>query len=60
MSLSVGRGPLPEADAILESGPALRALMARGIAPREALETGAVKLTGKRELLDRFVEVFRI
>ncbi|HVA33673.1 MAG TPA: helix-turn-helix domain-containing protein [Candidatus Baltobacteraceae bacterium] len=59
-NLSVDRGPLPEADAILESGPALRALMAREITPREALKTGAVKLTGKRELLDRFVDVFRI
>lgn len=53
-------GPLPNADAVIEGGPALRTLMAREVTPREALKSGAVKLRGRKELLDLFVELFRI
>ena len=53
-------GPLPDADAVIEGGPILRPLMAREITPGEALKSGAVKVRGRKELLDLFVELFRI
>jgi hypothetical protein len=34
--------------------------MSGELSPREAVKTGKVRLTGKLELLDRFVEVFHI
>jgi DNA-binding HxlR family transcriptional regulator len=58
--LHVGAGPHPGADLTIEAGPALRRLLAREITPREAIKSGAVRLRGKRQLLDRFVQLFRI
>ncbi|HXE58248.1 MAG TPA: helix-turn-helix domain-containing protein [Gemmatimonadales bacterium] len=58
--LEVGAGPLPEADLVIEAGPAIRALMAGELTPAEAVKSGAVRLTGDRRLLARFAEVFRI
>jgi DNA-binding HxlR family transcriptional regulator len=56
----VGRGPLPAADLVIESGPEIRALIAREITPKEALKNGSVRVHGKRALLERFVQLFRI
>lgn len=53
-------GPLPDADLIIETGPAIRALMAGEVTPREAIEQGIVSITGTRALLDAFARIFRI
>jgi DNA-binding HxlR family transcriptional regulator len=58
--LEVGEGPLPDADLVVETDLTLRALMCGELSPREAVKTGKVRLTGRPDLLDRFVEVFRI
>jgi hypothetical protein len=65
--VTVGKGPLPDADLVIESGPALKALMAGEMSPREAIETGSVRLRvgnhrlwGDPGLLAWFVEIFRI
>jgi DNA-binding HxlR family transcriptional regulator len=59
-TVSVGRGPLPAPDLVIESGPAIRALLAREISPKDALKSGLVSIRGPRRLLDRFVKLFRI
>jgi DNA-binding HxlR family transcriptional regulator len=60
-ALAVAAGELSTADVVIETGPAIRALMAGEIAPSEALENGDVLLvSGSRELFDRFAEVFQI
>ncbi|MGA8533315.1 MAG: helix-turn-helix domain-containing protein [Candidatus Tumulicola sp.] len=58
--LSAQPGPLQNADLTIETGPALRDLLAGELSPREALAKGLVKLRGPSGLLDRFVELFRI
>jgi DNA-binding HxlR family transcriptional regulator len=58
--LDLGEGPLPDADLVLETDLALRLLMTGELSPAEALDRGSVRISGKRELLDRFVELFRI
>jgi DNA-binding HxlR family transcriptional regulator len=59
-SLRVAEGSLPEADLVIEAGPAIKTLMAREVSPAEAIANGLVRLTGNAELLGRFVEIFRI
>jgi DNA-binding HxlR family transcriptional regulator len=59
-ALAVGEGPLPEADLILETDFSLHPLLTGELGPREAIRSGSIRVTGKRELLDRFVEVFHI
>lgn len=56
----VGRGTLPAPDLVIESGPEIRALMSREITAKEALKNGTVRVRGKRALLERFVQLFRI
>jgi DNA-binding HxlR family transcriptional regulator len=56
----VGEGPLAGADLVLEPGTELRRLMAGEITPVEAVESGAVRITGDPALLDRFAEIFHI
>jgi len=58
--LDAGPGPLPGADLVIEAGPNIRALMSGELTPDEALRSGAVKLEGSPDLLDRFVATFRI
>lgn len=58
--VGVAAGPLPDADLAVEAGPAFRPLLAREITPREALKAGTVRIRGNAELLDRFVDIFRI
>jgi hypothetical protein len=59
-SVDVGTGELENADLIIEAGPAIRMLMAGEITPGDALASGAVSIKGKRQLLARFAQIFRI
>jgi DNA-binding HxlR family transcriptional regulator len=59
-SIKVGKGSIEDADLVIEAGPALKALMAGDMSPREAIESGGIRLTGDPELLSWFVEVFHI
>jgi DNA-binding HxlR family transcriptional regulator len=59
-NLQTGVGPLPGPDLVIETGPAIRALMSGAVRPEEALAEGLVRVTGDPALLARFVEVFAI
>lgn len=59
-SLEAGEGPLAGADLVIETGPAIRALLSGEVSPGEAVQTGCVRLTGDPDLLTRFVEAFHI
>jgi DNA-binding HxlR family transcriptional regulator len=59
-ALEVAEGPLPGADLVLETDLSLRLLMNGELSPAEAVKSGRVRLRGDRELLDRFVEIFRL
>jgi DNA-binding HxlR family transcriptional regulator len=59
-TLDTGAGPLAGADLVIETGPAIRALLAGELGPGEAVESGSVRLTGDPTLLARFVDAFRI
>lgn len=58
--IGVGRGSLPKADLVIEAGPAIRALMAREMTPREALKKKIVRVIGDPQLLTRFTKMFQI
>jgi DNA-binding HxlR family transcriptional regulator len=58
--LNVGKGPASDSDLVIETGPVFRALLAREITPRQAIRSGSVRVRGKHELFERFVQVFRI
>jgi DNA-binding HxlR family transcriptional regulator len=58
--LEVAPGPLPGADLIVETGPAIKALMTGEMTPAQAMASGSVRLTGNALLLTRFAEIFRI
>lgn len=59
-AVTVAKGTHAGPDLIIESGPAIRALFAGELTPADALASGAVRLHGKRALLTRFVQLFRI
>ena len=59
-TLAAGPGPLPEPDLVIVTQLALRGLMAGEISPAEAIESGAIHVTGDPTLLARFAEVFHI
>lgn len=59
-TLVVGRGPVEKPDLVIETGPAMRLLMAHEVTPAEAIKKRLVKITGDPKLLQRFVEIFRI
>jgi DNA-binding HxlR family transcriptional regulator/putative sterol carrier protein len=58
--IEVGKGSVESPDLVMEAGPALKALMAGDMSPREAIESGGIRLTGDPGLLSWFVEIFRI
>jgi DNA-binding HxlR family transcriptional regulator len=58
--IEVAEGPLPGADLIVQTGPAIRALMSGEMTAAEAIGSGSVHITGDPELLSRFAEMFRI
>ena len=59
-TLAVGEGSLPDADLVIEAGPAIKALLTGELGPREAVDRGCVRLTGDAAWLDRFAELFQI
>ena len=59
-AIFVGRGPVESPDLIIETGPALRMLLAREVTPVEAIRKRLVRVTGDPKLLERFVKMFRI
>ena len=59
-TLEANVGPLPSAGLVIEAGPAIKAIMARELSPRDAIANGTVKLTGDPKLLDLFADLFRI
>lgn len=56
----IGTGEIDDPDLIIEAGPAIKALMAGEVSPREAIEGGMVRLTGDPGLLEWFTELFHI
>jgi DNA-binding HxlR family transcriptional regulator len=58
-AITVGRGSVPKPDLSIDTGPALRRLLAGEISPAEALKKKLVRITGDRKPFDRFVEIFR-
>jgi DNA-binding HxlR family transcriptional regulator len=65
--VEVGKGSLPDPDLVIEAGPALRSLLSGEMSPREAMETGGVRLragdvslAADPGLLAWFVEAFHI
>ncbi|QUH00457.1 helix-turn-helix transcriptional regulator [Saccharopolyspora erythraea] len=58
--LELGEGELPGADLVIETGPAVRALLAGELTADEAIANGSVHLTGDSGLLTTFAEMFRI
>ncbi len=59
-ALTVGAGPLADADLALSVTGPLRPLLAGELSPEAAIERGLIHTAGDPTLLDRFVEVFRI
>jgi DNA-binding HxlR family transcriptional regulator len=59
-TLQAGEGPLEDPDLVLETDFALRALLTGELSVDEALESGKLRLVGDRDLLEPFVETFRI
>lgn len=58
--VTVGRGALEAANLVIVASPAIKALMAGEVSPREALASGEICITGSRRLFDRFAKMFRI
>src|SRR5262245_6955047 len=59
-ALEVDEGPLADADLILETDQTLHPLLTGEISPAEAIDTRRVRITGKRKLFERFVQIFHI
>jgi DNA-binding HxlR family transcriptional regulator len=59
-TLDAGPGSLPAADLVIDGGPEIQALMSGELTPDEALRSGAVRIEGDLDLLDRFVATFPI
>jgi DNA-binding HxlR family transcriptional regulator/putative sterol carrier protein len=59
-ALEVDEGPLAGADLVLETDLTLHPLLTGELHPDEAIRSGRVRVTGRRKLLERFVEVFHI
>ncbi len=58
--LDVGAGPLPGADAVLDLGFVLLALMTGEMTADDVLATGQARVEGDPALLHRFVEMFQL
>lgn len=58
--LEVEEGPLADPDLVLETDQPFHALLRGELDPSEAIKSGRVRVTGSPELLERFVDVFRI
>jgi len=58
--LKVAEGALPDADLVIKTGPAIKALIAGEVSPADAIANGTVRLSGDSQLLSRFADTFRI
>lgn len=58
--LKVEPGPLTGADAVIEAGPGIHALMAGELSAADAIKNGTARIKGSRKELARFAELFRI
>ena len=58
--LAVSAGPLPGADLVIESGPAIKMLLSGELSARDAVAQGVVKIAGDPALLEQFSRMFRI
>ena len=58
--LTVGEGPLADADLIVDAGPGIKALLAGDVTPSQAIDSGILRVTGDPALLERFAELFQI
>jgi DNA-binding HxlR family transcriptional regulator/putative sterol carrier protein len=59
-ALEVDEGPITDADLVLETDVSLHPLLTGELNPAEAIESGRVRIMGRRKLFERFVEVFHI
>jgi DNA-binding HxlR family transcriptional regulator len=58
--LTVGEGPLADADLVIEAGPGIKAVLAGEVSPSQAIDGGMLRVTGDPALLERFAEMFQI
>jgi DNA-binding HxlR family transcriptional regulator len=58
--LTVGKGPLPGADAVLEPGMLLKGLLTGEVTAAEALASGTATVVGDPELLSVFTTLFHM
>ncbi|SFP09862.1 DNA-binding transcriptional regulator, HxlR family [Amycolatopsis arida] len=58
--LKVAEGAYPDADLVIVPMGSIKPMLAGEMTPRQALDSGAVRVTGSPELLTRFAEMFRI
>jgi DNA-binding HxlR family transcriptional regulator len=58
--LAVAAGPLPDADLIVESGPAIKLLISGELSACDAIAQGLITVTGDPALLDQFARMFHI
>jgi DNA-binding HxlR family transcriptional regulator/putative sterol carrier protein len=59
-TLQAAVGPLPGADLVIQTGPAIKALLTGELRPAEAIASGSVHLKGPAKLLTRFAETFHL
>jgi DNA-binding HxlR family transcriptional regulator len=59
-NVEAGAGSLPDADLVIETGPAIKDLMTGELSPAEAIDGGIVRVHGDARLLARFAKTFRI
>jgi len=58
--LSVSEGAHGQPDLVIDSGPAIKGLLAGELSPALAIDSGAVRIEGDPALLQEFVELFHI
>lgn len=58
--IDAGVGPLEEPDLVIETDPALKALMTGELTPAQALASGVAHVSGDAALFERFAQVFVI
>ncbi|MCO5309204.1 MAG: helix-turn-helix transcriptional regulator [Austwickia sp.] len=59
-AVTVTVGALDDPDVVVETGPAIKAVMAGDLTPDEAVAGGAVTITGSKRAWRRFPDLFRI
>ncbi len=59
-TIDVAEGPLPGADLVIETGPAIKAVMSREMTAEQAIKNGSVRLKGNSKLFTRFADAFQI